>query len=69
MLLKKFITYQSKKRISASMVVIINQALLDPYFFNDPLPAHHLELPIPEKFSKEKFDIDEPLNFELFFSN
>jgi cell cycle related kinase len=69
MLLKKFIIYQSKNRITATMVLKINKALLDPYFFNHPLPAHHLELPIPEKFCKEKFDTDEPLDFDLFFSN
>ena len=40
-LVKKFLVYDSKKRISAT------EALLHPYFFTEPLPAHHSELPIP----------------------
>ena len=29
------------------------QALLHPYFFSDPLPAHHTELPIPSRSTKK----------------
>ncbi|KAJ3313938.1 Cyclin-dependent kinase 20 [Boothiomyces sp. JEL0838] len=60
-LLEKFLIYQSSKRISAS------EALLDSYFFNKPLPAHHLELPLPKKQPKEQFDTDQPLDWRLFF--
>eukprot|EP00842_Homolaphlyctis_polyrhiza_P004457 jgi/Hompol1/5011/HPOL_000673-RA len=59
-LLKKFLVYPSLQRISAS------EALLDPYFFNKPLPAHHLELPIPKKHTKEQFDVDRALDLSLF---
>ncbi|XP_055366503.1 cyclin-dependent kinase 20 isoform X2 [Betta splendens] len=40
-LLYKFLVYSSKQRCSA------RRALLHPYFFSSPLPAHHSELPIP----------------------
>ncbi|KAK6100237.1 Cyclin-dependent kinase 20 [Batrachochytrium dendrobatidis] len=59
-LLKKFLVYASVLRISAQ------KALLDPYFFNKPLPAHHLELPIPKKHTREQFDVDKPLDLSLF---
>ncbi|KAL3853462.1 hypothetical protein ACJMK2_016998 [Sinanodonta woodiana] len=42
-LLKRFLVYPSKDRISAK------DALLHPYFFTEPLPAHHSELPIPQR--------------------
>jgi len=42
-LLSKFLIYDSTKRIVA------DDALLDGYFFNSPLPAHHSELPIPTR--------------------
>uniref|UniRef100_A0A3Q3K091 Cyclin-dependent kinase 20 n=1 Tax=Monopterus albus TaxID=43700 RepID=A0A3Q3K091_MONAL len=42
-LLYKFLVYPSKQRCSA------RQALLHPYFFSSPLPAHHSELPIPQR--------------------
>jgi cell cycle related kinase len=42
-LLKKVLVYPSKQRISAK------DALLHPYFFTEPLPAHHSELPIPQR--------------------
>ncbi|XP_076448485.1 cyclin-dependent kinase 20-like [Babylonia areolata] len=45
-LLKCFLVYPSKKRISAK------DALLHPYFFTEPLPAHHSELPIPQRSSR-----------------
>ncbi|KAJ2995216.1 Cyclin-dependent kinase 20 [Globomyces sp. JEL0801] len=41
-------------------------ALLDPYFFNKPLPAHHLELPFPKKQTREQFDTEKPLDLRLF---
>ncbi|KAJ8371333.1 hypothetical protein SKAU_G00113610 [Synaphobranchus kaupii] len=67
-LLKKFLVYPSKQRISAS------QALLHPYFFTDPLPAHHSELPIPQRGGKRshqrlqppyEFSVDRPLQESL----
>lgn len=42
-LLYKFLVYPSKQRCSA------RRALLHPYFFSSPLPAHHSELPIPQR--------------------
>uniref|UniRef100_A0A3B4ZNY5 Cyclin-dependent kinase 20 n=1 Tax=Stegastes partitus TaxID=144197 RepID=A0A3B4ZNY5_9TELE len=42
-LLYKFLVYPSRQRCSA------RQALLHPYFFSSPLPAHHSELPIPQR--------------------
>ncbi|KAI3378653.1 hypothetical protein SNEBB_009511 [Seison nebaliae] len=47
-LLEKFIIYQSDRRISA------NDALNHSFFFNDPLPSHYSDLPIPCK-SKKNF--------------
>ncbi|KAG9336038.1 hypothetical protein JZ751_003297 [Albula glossodonta] len=67
-LLKKFLVYPSKQRIRAS------QALLHPYFFTDPLPAHHSELPIPQLGGKRshqrlqppyEFSVDRPLHESL----
>lgn len=59
-LLKKFLLYPSKERIAAK------DALLHPYFFTEPLPAHHSELPIPQRMRKsghhsKEYDIDVPL--------
>lgn len=45
-LLKQFLVYPSNQRISAK------KALLHPYFFTEPLPAHHSELPIPQRSSR-----------------
>uniref|UniRef100_A0A0B6ZPS9 Cyclin-dependent kinase 20 n=1 Tax=Arion vulgaris TaxID=1028688 RepID=A0A0B6ZPS9_9EUPU len=45
-LVKQFLMYPSKARISAK------KALLHPYFFTEPLPAHHSELPILQRTSK-----------------
>ncbi|KAF6739838.1 Cyclin-dependent kinase 20 [Oryzias melastigma] len=42
-LLYRFLVYPSNQRCSAS------EALLHPYFFSSPLPAHHSELPIPQR--------------------
>ncbi|XP_028979697.1 cyclin-dependent kinase 20 isoform X2 [Esox lucius] len=67
-LLKKFLVYPSKQRISAK------QALLHPYFFSDPLPAHHSELPIPQRGARHsrqrvqppvEFSVDLPLSESL----
>ncbi|TPX62741.1 hypothetical protein SpCBS45565_g06963 [Spizellomyces sp. 'palustris'] len=60
-LLKKFLVYSCKHRIPAK------EALLEPYFFNKPLPAHHLELPIPERTTQEQFDVDKSLDVSVFF--
>ncbi|EDO49865.1 predicted protein [Nematostella vectensis] len=67
-LLKRFLVYPSKKRIPAS------EALLHPYFFMEPLPAHHSELPIPSRNSRKaslrashgkRFDISTKLEKSL----
>eukprot|EP01135_Chromosphaera_perkinsii_P004890 Nk52_evm10s303 gene=Nk52_evmTU10s303 len=42
-LLKQLLVYSSSSRLPAS------EALLHPYFFTEPLPAHQSELPIPQK--------------------
>ncbi|XP_039365764.1 cyclin-dependent kinase 20 isoform X2 [Mauremys reevesii] len=42
-LLKHFLVYPSRERVKAA------QALLHPYFFTPPLPAHHSELPVPQR--------------------
>ncbi|KAJ3017310.1 Cyclin-dependent kinase 20 [Thoreauomyces humboldtii] len=60
-LLKRFLVYSSKTRIPAK------EALLDVFFFTKPLPAHHLELPIPERTRQEQFDVDAPLDLSVFF--
>ncbi|XP_035676729.1 cyclin-dependent kinase 20-like [Branchiostoma floridae] len=62
-LLKRFLVYPSSQRVSAK------EALLHPYFFTEPLPAHHSELPIPQRSSRRhrqrghvhEFDVDAPL--------
>ncbi|XP_078485552.1 cyclin-dependent kinase 20-like [Ciona intestinalis] len=62
-LLKKFLVYPSNQRIAAT------HALLHPYFFTEPLPAHHSELPIPQRARKssrhrsnfKEYDIDVPI--------
>ncbi|XP_043535269.1 cyclin-dependent kinase 20 [Chiloscyllium plagiosum] len=60
-LLKRFLVYPSKQRISAA------EALLHPYFFKEPLPAHHSELPIPQRAGRKtlqhqhEFHIEQPL--------
>uniref|UniRef100_UPI00398F69D2 cyclin-dependent kinase 20 n=1 Tax=Pristiophorus japonicus TaxID=55135 RepID=UPI00398F69D2 len=63
-LLKRFLVYPSKQRISAA------EALLHPYFFKEPLPAHHSELPIPQRGAMKtqqrlqhqfEFHIDQPV--------
>lgn len=56
-LLQRFLVYPSGERISA------DEALLDDYFFVSPLPAHHMELPIPTRqpLNEKKFDVDAPL--------
>ena len=58
-LLESFLVYSSKQRLPAA------RALIHPYFFSDPPPAHHSQLPSPkpppkkdlfQMFSKEEFD-------------
>lgn len=62
-LMKRMLVYNSKHRISA------NKALLHPYFFAPPLPAHHSELPLPVhsrgRKSGEGFDVLAPLEKSL----
>lgn len=66
-LLKKFLVYQSKQRISAK------EALVNPYFFTEPLPAHHSELPIPQRSQRgiqrrqnaHQYNLDVPLEKSL----
>lgn len=66
-LLKKFLVYPTKQRISAK------EALLHPYFFTEPLPAHHSELPIPQRSRRvlprlqqtHDYNIDIPLEKTL----
>ncbi|XP_071817376.1 cyclin-dependent kinase 20-like [Apostichopus japonicus] len=66
-LLKRFLVYPSKQRISAK------EALLHPYFFTEPLPAHHSELPIPRGGKRvrqraqqaKEYNIDVPLEQTL----
>ena len=47
------------------------QALMHAYFFSEPLPAHHSELPIPERSKKprrphaQQFSIDHPITESL----
>lgn len=66
-LLKKFLVYPTKQRISAK------EALLHLYFFTEPLPAHHSELPIPQRSKRglprrqqtHDYNIDVPLEKTL----
>ena len=65
-LVEKFLVYDSKKRISAA------EALLHPYFFTEPLPAHHSELPIPVTHRANKklrqtseLDVSQPIKNSL----
>ncbi|XP_060076422.1 cyclin-dependent kinase 20-like [Ylistrum balloti] len=66
-LLKKLLVYPTKSRISAK------DALLHPYFFSEPLPAHHSELPIPQRSKRglprrqqtHEYNIDLPLEKSL----
>ena len=53
---------------------LVLQALLHPYFFTRPLPAHHSELPIPARNARRTsgrgqlrraFDIDVPMEKSL----
>ena len=57
-LLQQFLVYQSKKRISA------RDGLYHPYFYIQPLPCHHMDLPIPmrsKKLHTYEFDLDKPI--------
>ncbi|XP_052780312.1 cyclin-dependent kinase 20-like [Mya arenaria] len=66
-LLKKFLVYQSKQRVSAK------EALVHPYFFTEPLPAHHSELPILQRSQRghqrrqnaHQYNIEAPLDKSL----
>lgn len=61
-LLQRFLVYQSKKRISAK------DALYHSYFYTQPLPCHHMDLPIPmrsKRAHKYEFDLDKPIQESL----
>ncbi|KAM3912413.1 cyclin-dependent kinase 20 [Leptodactylus fuscus] len=64
-LLMRFLVYPSTQRIRAA------EALLHPYFFCEPLPAHHSELPIPQRGGRRnrqlqrEFHIEEPVSDSL----
>ncbi|XP_041093081.1 cyclin-dependent kinase 20 isoform X2 [Polyodon spathula] len=67
-LLKRFLVYPARERSTA------RQALLHPYFFTEPLPAHHSELPILQRGGKRsrqrlqhpyEFTVDQPLEDSL----
>ena len=54
-LLKRFLVYRSDHRIRAK------EALLHPYFYVQPLPCHHTDLPIPKRGKKlhtYEYDLD-----------
>ena len=52
-----------------NLCIVFLQTLLHPYFFTEPLPAHHLELPIPQRTSKKmhrahqthEYNVDAPI--------
>ncbi len=48
-----------------NLLLSLVQALLHPYFFSPPLPAHHSELPLPVKSqwrkAGEPFDVLAPI--------
>lgn len=58
-LLKQFLVYPSDKRISAK------EALLHIYFFVEPLPAHHSELPTPQRMSKKQQRVHHPYEYNV----
>lgn len=70
-LLKTFLIYSSSKRISAK------HALLHKYFFYQPLPAHHSELPVPCRVegrhdrsrNVKSFDVTLPIEKSLVSKN
>ncbi len=47
-LFKRFIIYDSGKRLSAK------EAISDAYFCNEPLPARLSDMPLPEKANRDK---------------
>jgi cell cycle related kinase len=57
-LLKSFLVYRSDMRIKAK------DGLLHPYFYLEPLPCHHTDLPIPKRGKKMhtyEYELDKPL--------
>jgi serine/threonine protein kinase len=57
-LLKRFLVYRSDSRIRAK------DGLLHPYFYVQPLPCHHTDLPIPKRGKKVhnyEYDLDRPI--------
>ena len=61
-LIELFLVYRSDKRIRAK------DALLHPYFYIQPLPCHHTDLPIPKRAKKSftyEYDLDRPIRESL----
>lgn len=57
-LLQSFLVYRSDKRIKAK------DGLLHAYFYVQPLPCHHTDLPIPKRSKKThnyEYDLDKPI--------
>lgn len=57
-LLQRFLVYQSDRRIRAK------DGLLHAYFYLQPLPCHHTDLPIPKRGKKVhnyEYDLDRPV--------
>lgn len=58
-LLELFLVYRSDRRIRAK------DGLLHPYFYVQPLPCHHTDLPIPKRGKKLhtfEYDLEKPVN-------
>lgn len=63
-LLQQFLVYSSKSRIAAA------DALVDEYFYSEPYPAHHLELPIPNNVDLEyQHVINDKMDWSRVFKN
>lgn len=58
-LLEKFLVFPSEERLPAA------DALLHPYFFTEPLPAHHSELPIPTRQHRRGESRRDPFGFNV----
>ena len=69
-----FLALPPAMSLNLSTLSSVSKALLHPYFFTDPLPAHHSELPIPQRGGKHsrqrlqppvEFTVDLPLQESL----
>jgi cell cycle related kinase len=61
-LIKRFLVYRSDLRIRAC------DAILHPYFYVEPLPCHHTDLPIPRRGKKTQtyeYDLEKPIEESL----